>query len=125
MPVFTKQLRNMETSTPQEAVKIMADHIRYIQEQLEYTLNNLDSSNIREIETDKTDITSSSGGTSLTGDSFTLKGSNGEEFSAGVSNGTFRFKLNGKNGVQILYLNSAGELVITRNAAIHIDCGEW
>lgn len=56
MPIFTQQLRNLEAATPQEAVKIMAGHLRYIQEQLEYTLMNLDSSNIIAIDTDETEL---------------------------------------------------------------------
>ena len=46
MPVFTNQLRNIDPMNPAEAIKTMANHIRYIQEQLEYTLLNLDSTNI-------------------------------------------------------------------------------
>ena len=38
----------------------MANHIRYIQEQLEYTLMNLDSSNITAIDTDDTQLSGSS-----------------------------------------------------------------
>lgn len=56
MPVFTQQLRNLDGATPQEAVKLMANHLRYIQEQLEYTLVNLDSGNIVSIDTDETQL---------------------------------------------------------------------
>lgn len=126
MPIFTQQLRKIDAAKPQEAIKAMHQHIRYIQEQLEYTLMNLDSSNVTEIETDKTTITSGSGGVSFTGNSIALKGKNGEVFEAGLGdNGIYQFKLNGKNGQQIFYLTSAGELVITQNATISIDGGEW
>lgn len=126
MPIFNQQLKKIDYAKPQEALKAMAQHIKYIQEQLEYTLMNLDSSNVTEIETDKTTITSGSGGVNFTGSSITLKGKNGEVFEAGLSDsGIYQFKLNGKNGQQIFYLTSAGELVITQNATISIDGGEW
>ncbi len=125
MPIFNTQLGRLSTERPQEAIKAMANHIRYIQEQLEYTLTNLDSSNVTEIEADKTTITTGTGST-FTGDSISLKGKNGEEFRAGVAeNGAFQFQLNGKNGNQIIYLTSAGELVITNRATVVIDGGTW
>ncbi len=37
MPVFTQSLQKIDGIDPQEAIKKMANHIRYIQEQLEYT----------------------------------------------------------------------------------------
>ena len=126
MPVFTKQLRPLEYSNPEEALKEMAKHIKYIQEQLEYTLTNLDSSNVTEIETDVTNITSSSGGVSLTGESISLSGKNGESFTAGKgADNVFKFQLNGRNGTQILYLDEAGNLIITKNAFLSIDGGTW
>lgn len=125
MPIFTQALRKADWTNPQEAIKEMANHIRYIQEQLEYTLMNLDSSNITEIETDKTDIKSSDGSASFSGNSLSLSGSNGESFEAGVLNGAFRFTVKGKGGTQIMYLTSDGQLVITNHATIHIDGGEW
>lgn len=125
MPIFNTQLGRLNTTNTQEALKSMANHIRYIQEQLEYTLMNLDSSNVTEIEADKTTITTSTGSV-FTGDSITLKGKNGEEFRAGAGeNGTFLFRLNGKSGAQIMYLTSDGELVITNRATITIDGGTW
>ena len=60
MPIFTQSLRKIDMSNPQEALKEMANHIRYIQEQLEYTLMNLDSSNIISIDTDDTELSGSS-----------------------------------------------------------------
>ena len=125
MPIFTQSLRKVDIANPTEAIKEMANHIRYIQEQLEYTLMNLDSSNVTEIDTDQTNIGSSTGGSSFTGNSITLNGGNGENFEAGVVNNTFRFTVKGKGGAQIMYLTSDGQLVITNNATIHIDGGEW
>lgn len=126
MPIFTTQLARMDYTNSHEAIRAMANHIRYIQEQLEYTLMNLDSSNITEIETDITNITSSTGGVSFTGNSIKLTGTNGETFEAGVGDdGAFRFKLNGKGGKQLLYLTTSGELVITDKPIITVDCGTW
>lgn len=126
MPIFTTQLRKIDPENTRQSIELMANHIRYIQEQLEYTLMNLDSRNVTEIETDVTNITSSSGSVSFTGNSIRLTGSDGEVFEAGIGdNAMFQFKLNGKNGAQILYLTSDGKLVITDNATIAIDCGTW
>ena len=125
MPIFTQSLRKVDITNPAEAIKEMANHIRYIQEQLEYTLMNLDSSNVTEIDTDQTNIGSSTGGSSFTGNSITLNGSKGENFEAGVVNNVFRFTVKGKDGAQIMYLTSDGQLVITNHATIHVDGGEW
>lgn len=126
MPIFTTQLRRLDFSNPGEALKDMADHIKYIQEQLEYTLSNLDSTNVTEIDTSATSITSASGGSTFSGDSIKLGGQNGESFEAGLGQDkVFKFQVNGRNGSQILYLTSEGELVITKRATISIDGGEW
>ena len=128
MPIFTQvlQLKDDELNDPRKALKAMSRHIQYLQNQLEYTLMNLDSTNITEIETDKTDITSSSGDVNMTGERIEMKGVNGESFTVGKSaSGKFVFTVNGKNGQQSLYLSDDGEIVITKNSKIIIDCGEW
>ncbi len=126
MPVFTKQLGNINYSNPQEALHAFANHIRYLQEQLEWQLSNLDSSNINEIDTSQTNISSSTGGTSIGGDSLTIKGKNGELFEVGIgSNGVLMFTLNGKDSTQMLYLDNEGKLVLTENTTVTIDGGEW
>ena len=103
----------------------MANHLKYIQEQLEYTLSNLDSENINEIDVNKTTITDSTGNASI-GSYTTLTGANGESFTVGKnSQGNFEFTVNGKNGKQMMYLNSSGELVITERTKLTIDGGEW
>ena len=50
MPIFTQSLQRIDTANPQDAIKKLYNHIKYIQEQLEYTLLNLDSHNINEID---------------------------------------------------------------------------
>lgn len=126
MPVFTKSMDKVDYSDTQSALRVMANHIKYIQEQLEFTLTNLDSSNITEIETDKTSISSGTGGVSMTGDSITLNGKNGESFTVGQdAAGNFVFSVKGRNGEQTIYLSSDGQMVITKAANLSIDCGTW
>lgn len=125
MPIFTQSLQKIDAANPQEAIKKMANHIKYIQEQLEYTLFNLDSRNITEIDTDSTVITDSTGNTSI-GSFIYLTGSNGESFTVGKNNkGQFEFAVKGNGGKQTMYLNSSGELVITENTNITINGGVW
>ena len=54
MPIFTTQLGRLDYTNSARSLRHMANHLRYIQEQLEYTLANLDSSNVTSIETDVT-----------------------------------------------------------------------
>lgn len=127
MPTFTKSLEKINPKDTEKSLLQMSNHIRYLQEQLEYTLANLDSSNIREIKTDETDITGSTGSTILSSDEISLEGKNGETFKAGIDKATnrFGFEVRGKNGIQYIYINSNGDLVITRNTTLTIDCGTW
>lgn len=125
MPIFTQSLQRINESNPQDAIKKMATHIKYIQEQLEYTLLNLDSRNINEIDIDKTTITDSTGSTSI-GSYIHLTGANGESFTVGKNEkGNFEFAVKGKDGKQIMYLSGSGELIITENTILTVDGGEW
>ena len=125
MPIFTQSLQRIDASNPQEAIKKMANHIKYIQEQLEYTLFNLDSRNVTEIDTDKTTITDSTGSTSI-GSFIYITGPNGESFTVGKNpQGKFEFAVKGKGGIQTLHLDSSGNLIITGNANLTINGGKW
>lgn len=125
MPIFTQSLQKIDTANPQESIKKMANHIKYIQEQLEYTLLNLDSQNINEIDIDKTTITDSTGSTNI-GSFVNITGPNGESFKVGKnSSGKFEFSVKGKNGTQTMYLDSSGDLIITKHVNLTIDGGEW
>ena len=125
MPIFTQSLQKIDASDPQDAVKKLYQHIKYIQEQLEYTLFNLDSQNINEIDIDKTNISDSSGSTSI-GSYIHLTGPKGEVFAVGKGEtGRFEFSIKGKDGKQLLYLNSSGDLVITERTTLTVDGGEW
>ena len=123
--IFTQSLQRIDFSNPPEALKKMYNHLMYLQEQLEYTLLNLDSENINEIDLDKTTITDSSGSMTI-GNYINLAGENGETFTVGKNpNGQFEFSVKGKGGKQSMYLNSSGELIITEHTNLTIDGGEW
>lgn len=127
MPIFVQQLGKVDTNDTVGSLKAMDRHIRYIQEQLEYTLTNLDSSNVKEIETDQTTISNSSGTVNISSDKISLLGKNGESFNAGYDSASdrFLFEVKGKGGTQCIYLSSNGELVITKNTSLSIDSGTW
>lgn len=126
MPIFTQQLQRIDPKNPQEAIKKMVNHIKYIQEQLEYTLLNLDSRNVTELDTDKTTITDSTGSTSI-GSFLSITGANGESFTVGKNpkSGKFEFSIAGADGGQMMYMDSLGILQITENTDLVIDGGEW
>ena len=50
------QLGDLSGKEPREALRIIENYLRVNQEQLEYILTHLDSSNIIEIDTEKTNI---------------------------------------------------------------------
>ena len=55
MPVFSKKLGSINANDP-NTIRLLANHIRIMQEELEYRLSVLDSSNISEIDTDVTKV---------------------------------------------------------------------
>lgn len=61
MPVFSKTLGNLDYNDP-ASIKAVANHIRAMQDELEYRLAHLDSANINEINMDETQVFSSKGG---------------------------------------------------------------
>ena len=124
MPIFMQAVPKVDPNNPVDAIKKFYNHMKYMQETLDYTLLNLDSTNINEIDTDQTTITGSSGNTNI-GTFIKLTGKNGESFTAGLNNGQFEFTVNGKGGTQTMYLNSSGELIITEHANLAIYGGKW
>lgn len=56
MPIFSSQLGKVESYNPEQSIKTMANHLRKIQEELEYRLMNLDSTNINEINVSDTNV---------------------------------------------------------------------
>lgn len=124
MPIFAHQLTRIDPNNPQEAIRKMANHLTYLQEQLEYTLLNLDSRNINEIDTDKTVITNTTGSANI-GSYISLKGENGESFSVGKNDkGKFEFSIKGKGGKQTITMID-GDLFITEKTSLTIDGGVW
>lgn len=122
--IFTQNMQRIDTNNPQDAIKKMANHIKYLQEQLEYTLTNLDSRHITEIDTDKT-VIGDSQGTSL-GSFIYITGANGESFTVGKNpKGQFEFTVDGQKGKQAMYMDSTGKIVIADRASFTIDGGEW
>ena len=116
MPIFVKQLDKIDPKNAEASIKTMANHLRYMQEQMEYTLTNLDSANIVEIDTDKTVVTDTSGSSSI-GSYISLKGDNGEGFSAGKNEkGVFEFRVKGNGGVEMIAMSTDGKLWIRENA---------
>lgn len=123
--IFKQSLHKIDYSNPQEAIKKLCSHIKYIQEQLEYTLLNLDSQNINEIDMDKTAITDSTGSASI-GSYITLTGKKGESFTVGKGkSGKFEFSIKDADGKQTIYLNNSGKLIITEHTTLTVDGGEW
>jgi hypothetical protein len=125
MPIFAHQLTRIDPNNPQEAILKMANHLTYLQEQLEYTLLNLDSRNINEIDTDKTVITNTTGSANI-GSYISLKGDHGESFTVGKNDkGVFEFRIKGNGGVTVISLSADGILNITKDANLAIDGGVW
>lgn len=61
MAIFTSSLRNIDYTNPTQAVAQLANHVRQLQEELEYLLMNLDSSNISELNIAQTPLMSADG----------------------------------------------------------------
>ena len=59
--IFTQQLDVLDGRTDKEAIKSIANHIRRMQEELEYRLSVLDSSNISQIDMEQTSILTAGG----------------------------------------------------------------
>ena len=55
--IFSSSLGSVEKYTTEAAIKSIANHVRRLQEELEYRLAHLDSTNINEINADETTIT--------------------------------------------------------------------
>ena len=124
MPIFTQTLQVKDTDSELVARKKIINHVKQMQDQLEYILFNLDSKNITEIDTDKTVITDSTGNNSL-GSYISLTGTNGESFTVGKNQkGQFEFVVKGKAGTA-MRMDESGNLIITGQANLTIDGGEW
>jgi len=123
--IFSNVLRKLDHKNVEQSLRMMENHIRSLQEQLEYTLYNLDSTNIQSLDTALTDIISSQGGINISGDSLILYGGAGEKVVMGAQGGEFQLQLAGKGGQAAIYLDDGGEIVVGSRARIYLDCGSW
>ena len=123
--IFSSVMGRLDRKNVEKSLGIMENHIRSMQEQLEYTLYNLDSSNITSLDTALTDISSEKGGMTISGESIALTGAGGERVVMGDQGGLFRLELAGRGGVPALWLDGSGNIVIGSRAEIHADCGRW
>ena len=101
---------NIDSSNTREAIIALANYIQEFQEQVEYKLSVLDSSNIVEIDLSKTKITDTDG--NQASHLIRIKGNNGEVFTVGNNKGKFEFTLKGKNGKLLMHIDDSGKLVI-------------
>lgn len=124
--VFSPQKPVNIANIPQ-ALKQIESMIQIMREELEYKLAHLDSTNVSEISTSQTKIISGTGESVLSGSEINLTGNGKAAFRAGFDTtaNIFRFEVKDKDGTNVLYLNSSGELVISKNATLSIDGGEW
>ncbi|MEA4920810.1 MAG: hypothetical protein VB078_07810 [Clostridiaceae bacterium] len=123
--IFGSAMKKLDYENVSRSLQVMESHIRSLQEQLEYTLYNLDSANVTSIDTCVTDITSNNGGISISGGSISLVGSLGEKVIMGNQGDIFRLVLAGKGGIPALYLDSSGRIVVGEQSEIYLDCGVW
>jgi hypothetical protein len=63
MALFTSSLRNIDYNNPTEALIKLINHVQQLQDDLEYLLMNLDSSNINELNIAQTPLKSADGKT--------------------------------------------------------------
>lgn len=123
--IFGRSMKKLDHNDVRRSLAVMEDHIRSMQEQLEYTLYNLDSTNVQSLDTALTDIISSSGGISISGESISLLGSGDEKVEMGQKGGRFGLAIAGKGGHNAIWLDSLGRVTIGTAAEIHMDCGRW
>ena len=62
--IFTRKLGSLDGMSAERAIRAVANYVRAMQEQLEYTLTTLDSDNVIEIDTERTSV---AGGITLDG----------------------------------------------------------
>lgn len=121
--IFSGVMRRLDTNDTRRSLRIMEDHIRSMQEQLEYTLYNLDSTNVTSIDPGVTSI--GGDGMSISGESIALYGSGGERIVMGRQGSAFRMEMAGKGGRSAVYLDGSGRVCVGPEAAVYIDCGTW
>jgi len=123
--IFSGTMKRLDAGNVEQSLRVMESYIRSMQEQLEYTLYNLDSTNITSLDTGLTDIASKGGGINISGESISLSGPGGEKAVLGDQKGRFVLSLAGKGGQPAIYLDSRGRIVVGSQADVYVDGGRW
>lgn len=124
--IFHNTLGTLDGLDTKRAVLTLANYVRSLQEQLEYTLTTLDSDNVIEIDTGRTSVGSSDGSTA-TGESVLLKGKGSSAFSVSkLTDGSLVFRMKANDGSDIFAANSASATFdVRKRASLSLDGGSW
>lgn len=124
--IFSRTLGALDGMDTKRAVLTLANYVRALQEQLEYTLTTLDSDNVIEIDTDRTSVAGGDGGTA-TGEHILLKGRGSSLFSVSkLSDGSLVLRMTANSGRDIFLASSASELFDVRSrASLELSGGCW
>jgi len=124
--IFSRTLGALDSMDTKRAVLTLANYVRALQEQLEYTLTTLDSDNVIEIDTDRTAVGSADGGTA-TGDQILLKGKGNSSFSVSrLTDGSLMLRMTANDGSDIFASSSAsGRFDLRSRTSLTLDGGCW
>lgn len=123
--IFSGTLRRLDDQDTTRRLATVENYIRSMQEQLEYTLYNLDSTNITSLDTGVTDITSAGGSINISGEMVSLRGPKGEKAIMGNDGGGFTLELAGEGGRAAIFLDGSGRITVGSAAVINVDGGSW
>ena len=123
--IFANDLRPLDYGDLRGSLSLVENHLRAMQEQLEYTLSNLDSANVTSLDPAQTAIASAGGSMRITDEALLLTGEDGQRVELGRRGGAFRMLLAGKGGGPALWLDGQGRVTVGGEAQINIDCGRW
>lgn len=124
--IFTQKLGSLDGMDAARAIRAVANYVRALQEQLEYTLTTLDSDNVIEIDTGRTAVSGADGGTA-TGDRILVKGAQGACFSVEkTERGGIMLRMTADDGSDVFAAGSAsGVIELRRRGALTVDGGSW
>ncbi len=124
--IFSRTLGALDGMDTKRAVLTLANYVRALQEQLEYTLTTLDSDNVIEIDTGRTSVAGADGGTA-TGEHILLKGKDSSAFSVSrLPDGSLVFRMLANDGSDIFVSSSAsGRFDLRSRSSLSLDGGRW
>ncbi|MBO4583807.1 MAG: hypothetical protein J5756_01935 [Clostridia bacterium] len=124
--IFTQKLGSLEGMSAERAIRTVANYVRALQEQLEYTLTTLDSDNVIEIDTGRTSVSAADGGTA-TGERILVKGNGGAAFSVEkTQSGGIVLRMTADDGGDIFSAGSgSGVIELRSRGALALDGGSW